>query len=169
MDDTAKLREEIAELRAVLGLLVEVLVARGDLGAGHPALIEKIKRSARQATRPTVRLGIYPDKYALTGADIDCPSLLHLCQARCCTYSVALTRQDIEENVVKWDLDQPYLLRHDPDGYCAHMDRASGGCTAYEHRPGTCRAYDCRQDRRVWLDFEQKIPAPMPPSVVPIR
>jgi Fe-S-cluster containining protein len=37
---------------------------------------------------------------------------------------------------------------------------ADGACTIYERRPGACRAYDCRNDRRVWLDFEARVPAP---------
>jgi hypothetical protein len=30
--------------------------------------------------------------------------------------------------------------------------------------------YDCRQDKRVWIDFEARIPAPMPtpPGPLPI-
>jgi Fe-S-cluster containining protein len=183
MEDTAaQLREEIrrgqeildqqaadlAEVRAGLNLLIEVLVARGDLGAAHPGLIERVKRQARRPDKKTVHLGIYEDKYQLANSDVDCPSLVHLCKARCCTFSIKLTRQDVEEGMVKWEIDDPYLIRHERDGYCSHLDRASGGCTGYPHRPGTCRVYDCRQDRRVWIDFEKRIPAPMPLGVVAI-
>jgi hypothetical protein len=30
-----------------------------------------------------------------------------------------------------------------------------------------CRGYDCREDRRIWLDFEKRIPAPDLAAVVP--
>ena len=46
------------------------------------------------------------------------------------------------------------------------MDDA-GACTAYDYRPSTCRTYDCREDRRVWIDFEARIPAPLPESIRP--
>ncbi len=32
-----------------------------------------------------------------------------------------------------------------------------------------CRHFDCRTDPRVWLDFEQKLPAPMPERVIPLE
>src|SRR5262249_33087528 len=95
----------------------------------------------------------------------DCPSLLHLCKARCCTYTVKLTRQDVEEGTVKFEIDDPYLLRHDRDGYCAHLERATGGCTNYEHRPGACRAFDCRQGRGVGIAWEKKIRGRRPAGV----
>jgi len=182
-DEAARLRAEIrrgqelldqqaadlAEVRAGLSLLIEVLVARGDLGAGHPGLIERVQRQARRPDKKTVHLGIYEDKYELANSDIDCASLVHLCKARCCTFSIKLTRQDVEEGRVKWEIDDPYMIRHERDGYCSHLDRATGGCTGYPHRPGTCRVYDCRHDHRVWIDFEKRIPAPMPLGVVAIK
>ncbi len=58
------------------------------------------------------------------------------------------------------------MLRREADGYCTHLDRATMGCGVYEIRPGTCRRYDCRQDKRVWLDWEKKLPAPLPPGFV---
>jgi hypothetical protein len=47
------------------------------------------------------------------------------------------------------------MLAHEADGYCTHMDRGACGCTVYAQRPIPCRGYDCRNDRRIWLDFEQ--------------
>jgi hypothetical protein len=43
----------------------------------------------------------------------------------------------------------------------------SGGCTVYDDRPGTCREYDCREDKRVWIDYEKRIPAPLAPEMQP--
>ncbi len=34
------------------------------------------------------------------------------------------------------------------------------GCRIYAHRPVPCRGFDCRGDKRIWLDFENKIPNP---------
>jgi hypothetical protein len=102
------------------------------------------------------------DKYTLgTGqVEIDCDARLTLCRAACCRLRVPLTRQDLDEGVIRWDADQPYLVRQREDGYCIHCDPASHRCRVYDQRPGLCRTYDCRNDRRIWIDFERGIPNP---------
>jgi hypothetical protein len=97
------------------------------------------------------------DKYSFEGgAEIDCGSRVHLCRAACCRLPFALSKQDIREGVVRWDLGQPYLIDQSEDGYCSHMDRCSLGCTVYERRPVPCRGFDCRKDPRIWLDFDNR-------------
>jgi Fe-S-cluster containining protein len=49
------------------------------------------------------------------------------------------------------------LIAQGKDGYCCHLERATCRCTIREHRPVPCRAYDCRQDKRIWLDFEERV------------
>jgi Fe-S-cluster containining protein len=151
---------EVTRLRKELDTLVEVLVARGALTEGHK---RHLARATRQLDgRPTVRLKVWPDKYTTPNADVDCLALMHLCKARCCSLRFALSRQDIEEGKIKFDVDDPYMIRHDADGLCTHFDRAAGGgCGAYEHRPAPCRIYDCRQDQRIWKDWDAKIPQPV--------
>jgi hypothetical protein len=101
------------------------------------------------------------DKYAFSGTvTIDCESRLHLCKAACCRMSFALSRQDVEEGKIKWDLGRPYVIAQDKAGYCRHIDCETKHCTVREHRPLPCRGYDCRKDRRVWVDFEQRIVNP---------
>jgi len=98
------------------------------------------------------------DKYSFSETvEIDCASRVHLCKAACCRMSFALSQQDVEEGVVKWDLARPYLIAQDSDGYCRHLDRESNRCTVREQRPLPCRGYDCRKDKRVWVDFEKRI------------
>ncbi|MBD2080952.1 YkgJ family cysteine cluster protein [Leptolyngbya sp. FACHB-17] len=91
---------------------------------------------------------------------IDCQSRLHLCKARCCKLSFPLSFQDLDERIIAWDYSKPYQIRQSAEGYCVHCDRTTRGCSVYEHRPTVCRAYDCRNDQRIWIDFEQRIPAP---------
>lgn len=55
-------------------------------------------------------------------------------------------------------------MRQGDDGYCVHCDPATRGCAIHARRPHVCRQYDCRGDRRVWLDFERAIPAPYAPA-----
>jgi len=102
------------------------------------------------------------DKYALgpSEVEIDCAARLPLCHAACCRLRVPLTRQDLDEGVVQWDADRPYLNRQREDGFCVHCDAASHRCDVYDQRPGLCRTFDCRNDRRIWIDFERRIPNP---------
>ena len=101
------------------------------------------------------------DKYTFDGeVRIDCENRLHLCRAACCRLRFALSKQDVEEGVVKWDFAQPYVIARGSDGYCQHLDRGQLGCSIHAHRPVPCRAYDCRNDRRIWADYENKVVNP---------
>src|SRR5215831_3052068 len=98
------------------------------------------------------------DKYAYEGTvEIDCQARMPLCRGACCRLSFALTVQDLEEGAVKWELGRPYMIRRGADGYCHHLKRESKQCGVYEQRPVVCRAYDCRKDKRIWADFENRI------------
>jgi Fe-S-cluster containining protein len=141
--------------------LLDALVIRGQLPASYTRLASKIR-----GERSTVRLTMVTDKRLKDSPDIDCASRIHLCEARCCRFSVSLSEQDIRDNI-PWVIDQPYMLPRDPKTKkCVCMDEA-GACTIYEKRPASCRVYDCRRDPRVWVDFEARIPAPMPPLIMP--
>jgi Fe-S-cluster containining protein len=41
-----------------------------------------------------------------------------------------------------------------------HLERGGCRCSIYAQRPVPCRAYDCRNDKRIWADFERRIPSP---------
>jgi Fe-S-cluster containining protein len=100
------------------------------------------------------------DKYAIPQEEIpiiDCESRYHLCHGACCALRFPLTRQDIGEGIVRWEFDQPYTIRHGPDDLCVHQDRGSCRCSIYANRPAICRTYSCRDDRRIWQDFDQRI------------
>lgn len=101
------------------------------------------------------------DKYTFQQTvKIDCENRLHLCQAACCKMVFPLSYQDIAEGVIKWELSRPYRIAKEADGYCYHFDRQCKGCSVHDQRPIPCRAYDCRNDIRIWLDFENKIVNP---------
>jgi Fe-S-cluster containining protein len=157
-----------AEARARLEQLISMLEATGALNAGHLRLLEKAGERARAAERPKVRLRQYVDKYQVPAGDIDCEARLHLCHGRCCAFSFELTTQDLDEGVVRWELEEPYVIRHEADNFCTHLDRGTLGCNVYPQRPAACRGFDCRADRRVWLDFDARIPAPMPDGLAPV-
>lgn len=99
------------------------------------------------------------DKYDdATTVAVDCENRIHLCRGACCSLDVALSQQDVQEGVLRWDLGRPYYLRRSADTYCCHLDRGSGRCGVYGQRPNTCRAYTCRNDERIWKDFAARIP-----------
>ena len=98
------------------------------------------------------------DKYSFDKeVQIDCENMVHICKAACCRMSFALSRQDIEEGKLRWNFEKPYLSAKDGSGYCYHLDKCSYLCTIREQRPVPCRAYDCRKDKRIWIDFEKGI------------
>ena len=102
------------------------------------------------------------EKYSFEGGvKIDCENRVHLCKAACCRLPFALSKQDIREGVIHWDLGQPYMIAQSDDGYCTHLDRGCRGCAVHEQRPVPCRAYDCRKDNKIWLDFDKRIINPV--------
>ena len=152
--------EAIAYVQALTDLLIEK-------GVVHPdeleAPLERARAEVANVMMPRVRLADMGDKYAENqNVAIDCASLIPLCHARCCTFKFFLTKQDLDEGIAKWDYGNPYWIRQSYDGYCGHSDPTTRGCAIWAQRPHTCRKYDCRNDKRVWLDFAQRIPAPMP-------
>ena len=101
------------------------------------------------------------DQYAFEGgAQICCENRVQLCRAACCRLRFAPSPRDLEEGILRWELSRPYLIRRGADGYRGHLERDSQGCTIYQQRPVHCRAYDCRNAKRIWADFENKVVSP---------
>jgi hypothetical protein len=154
------LQEELEE-RVAPG---EVDAVEASVQARIPEILRKI-RSADVSADGRVHIGDPIDKYdvpPLAGGGPPCFELLPLCEARCCSFEVPLSTQDLDEGVIRWDRGKPYLLLHEADRYCTHLSREGAGCTCYAQRPAPCREYDCREDPRVWIDYEKRIVAPRP-------
>ncbi len=143
--------------------LLELLLAKGVI------TVEELEER-KAVTGPNVqaefekdplapRLNMTADKYTVGSPPIDCENRLHLCQARCCTFRFALSTQDLDEGVVRWDYAHPYLNAVRTDNYCTHCHPETKGCGVYHYRPAVCRQYDCRNDKRIWQDFDNYIPA----------
>jgi Fe-S-cluster containining protein len=117
-----------------------------------------IKKFADQEIGVVALQDYNEDKYTYKQeVKIDCASRLHLCRAACCRLDLALSKQDVQEGILKWDLGDPYMIAKDAEGYCRHLDRTTSRCTVWQHRPIPCRGYDCRKDERIWLDFEKEL------------
>ncbi len=125
-------------------------------------LPRRVRRSvetldACSANPPLVRIGDYGDKYALDNTpEIDCASRWELCKGICCRLEFSLSQQDLDEGVVTWNRNRPYLRASGEQGRCVHQDCESGACGIYLQRPAPCRTYDCRSDKRIWIDFEAR-------------
>ena len=155
-----------AGLLEAVDLLVRILAGQGVLNEGHQRLLAKVLERARPE-RPKVRLRLYVDKYRMPNSPVDCEKRIPICRARCCSFTVEMSKQDLDEGLLLWEIEQPYVLRRQADGLCSHLDRRTRVCGVYQNRPAACRTYDCRNDERIWLDFEKMIPAPIPEGLEP--
>ncbi len=158
-------QEQGNEAVAYVQALADVLVEKGILKQEElDEPLKKAREEVAQVLMPRVRLADMGDKYAEgQSVEIDCFARLPLCHARCCTFKFFLTKQDLDEGVARWDYGNPYWIKQAKDGYCVHSDPHTRGCTIHDQRPHVCRQYDCRNDKRIWIDFEKRIPAPMQP------
>jgi len=154
------------EASAFLYALVELLDEKGVIGIEE---LDERKRSVgqrlieqlRQSSNGVILQDLEVDKYEFEQeVAIDCENRVHLCKAACCRLPFALSKQDIREGVIHWELGRPYLIDQGADGLCSHLDRDTMSCNVHAHRPVPCRGFDCRKDRGIWLDFENRIANP---------
>jgi len=160
--NTAELHKTSVTVAAVIDLLIDCgLIDAADLSARREQLAEELKRDYVSRGMAVAMQDFEVSKYEFKGgAEIYCESRLHLCKAACCRLPFALSKHDVQEGVVKWELGQPYMNARDEDGYCTHLDRTTHQCSVYNQRPIPCRGYDCRKDQRVWIDFEKRVVNP---------
>ncbi|MBW2663024.1 MAG: YkgJ family cysteine cluster protein [Deltaproteobacteria bacterium] len=156
---------KILEAASFLYALIELLDEKGLISIDE--LDERKKHVAGRLVQNFVESGIglmyqdiESDKYIFEHeAKVDCQSRLPFCKAICCKFPFALSRQDVEEGIVKWEFARPYLINHDPEGYCSHLDRETYRCTVHENRPLPCRGFDCQDNEKwqVWVDYEKRV------------
>ncbi|UCF04990.1 MAG: YkgJ family cysteine cluster protein [bacterium] len=95
-----------------------------------------------------------------TNGNVDCEERIAVCHGRCCQFGFALSAEEVASGKIDWDPNWPFYIKRDKDGFCVHWDRKTGFCGIYEQRPEICRTYSCEKDKRMWEDFEGKIPGP---------
>jgi Fe-S-cluster containining protein len=157
--NTAQLHQASATLQTLVELLADKgLIDRKQLDTRGVAAAAQLRREFFERGMGVAMQEFDVSKYDFDGGvEIDCESRLPLCHAACCKLPLALSREDVREGVVRWDLGRPYMLARDRDRYCVHMERETCRCGVYDHRPIPCRGYDCRADTRIWLDFENRV------------
>jgi len=163
----ADLRGELLTLGAQVVTLNRLLERRGSVTEEEvldelPAMLEKVQNADADPDELRPVLGSCTvDKYKQPSPPTPCEELFPVCGARCCQLSFALSTQDLNEGAVRWDYLRPYaVLQRASDGLCVHNQPDTGRCGVYEQRPHPCRAFDCREDPRIWLDYEKRIIAP---------
>jgi Fe-S-cluster containining protein len=142
--------------------LAELMVGKGMVAQEElQTMMDQVREQMEAHPAPKVMLSRTEDKYSAEHTVLlDCASRIHICKARCCTLTFYLTDQDLDEGIVRWDYGRPYWIQKAEDGYCVHCEAGTHSCRVHEHRPYVCRAYDCRNDERIWLDFEGMVPNP---------
>jgi hypothetical protein len=167
--NTGKLLEVASFAYSVIEILAEKgFISIEELDERKKVVADRLAEKFRELGMGVVRTEPEVDKYTFKGGPntddggpvIDCENRVHLCKAACCRLAFGLTKQDVEEGAVRWDFARPYMIARGSDGYCVHLDRGEHKCGIYERRPVPCRGYDCRQDERIWADFEARIPSP---------
>ncbi len=154
--NTGKTLESASFLYALVELLNEKgLITIEELDERKRVVGQRLVEQFRQNGSGVMLQDPEYDKYSFEQeVDIDCQNRVHLCRAACCRLPFALSKQDIREGIVCWDLGQPYLIAHNGNGACGHLDPTTRACSVWAQRPVPCRAFDCRQDERVWLNFD---------------
>jgi Fe-S-cluster containining protein len=145
------------EDRLLLDAIVDLLISKGIMSREELARRkEELARSSGkdEEGRFKVRLWSAPEAKTVTS---DCENRFAVCKGVCCKLWFALTVADLNQRVIDWDYAQPFVISHGDDGYCVHHDRGCYKCTIYERRPLICRVYDCRDDKRIWADYEKMI------------
>jgi hypothetical protein len=151
------------EAATFLYALIELLTEKGiltveELDARKEQIADRVERRFLGKGMGVVLQEPDQDKYTFAAeAHVDCENRVHLCKAACCRMIFPLSRQDIAERIILWDLEAPYLIAQTEDGYCRQLDRGACKCTVRAHRPIPCRAYECRNDPRIWSDFANYI------------
>jgi Fe-S-cluster containining protein len=159
-DNTKKSLEAASFTYALIELLVEKgLITIDALDARKKEVADRLVERFTQSGLGLLYQDPEYDKYAFDQeAEVDCGTCLDTCRAICCKFPFALSRQDVEEGIVRWEFRRPYLIAHDADGYCVHLDRTTYQCSVHSHRPVPCRGFDCRNSDRwkVWNDGDQR-------------
>jgi hypothetical protein len=160
--NTSRLLEATAFLYALIELLVEKgLLTVEELDGRKEVVATRVEKRFLDLGMGVDLIEPDQDKYTFTGGvQIDCEQRIPLCHAACCRFWFPLSRQDVDEGIIQWDLQLPYVIAQDSDHYCKHLERSSGRCQVYSQRPLPCRAFDCRKDKRIWLDFENRVVNP---------
>ncbi len=118
-DNTKKNLESSSFLYALIELLEKKgLVDIEELDAQKKKVGERLVKNFVDSGMGLMYQDGENDKYEFDReATIDCDSCLHVCKAACCKMPFALSRQDVDEGIIRWEFGRPYMIAHGEDGY----------------------------------------------------
>ena len=154
---------EVHRANAAVQALVEILLEKGILDdpSWSVLLAQKSKNLKTRYVKQGMAVAMQEfktSKYEFKStAQVDCENRIHLCKAVCCKLPLALSKEDIQEGAIKWELSHPYMIARNGDDYCVHHDPITFFCAVYDKRPIPCRGFDCRKEKRIWLDFPNRL------------
>lgn len=156
----SQLAERIHSLESTLYGLVDLLankrvIAESELAACSHRVARSIEERGERAHGGVVLRAVPPEPQVST--PVNCEERIAVCKAVCCRLSFPLSAEEVQNGQFKWDLGQPYFIRHDEHGTCVHHDCSTGTCTVYSTRPGPCKRYSCEGDERIWKDFANMV------------
>jgi hypothetical protein len=154
------------EASAFIYALIEVLDERGivtieELAECKRMVGQRLVEQLRRIGEGVVLQDADGDKYIFQReAQVDCEGRLSICKSICCKFPFALSRQDVEEGIIRSEFGRPYLIALGDDGYCMYLDRDTSCYTDHQHRPVPRRSFDCRNSERwhVRKDYEKIAP-----------
>lgn len=163
------LRRELTEtqrwLRDILLTQRAILEELGKAGICDSVVVEK---RARELTDILVHpkfahgLGVWLDRRNPSEIDkqeqkIKCAERIDICKAACCRLRFPLDVTSVTEGTLPYNKDYPFAVTRAENGYCQHLQE--GECTIYDCRPLVCRTYTCQNDKRIWKEFDNKVPS----------
>ncbi len=124
-DNTKKILESTSFLYSLIELLNEKgLLSIEELDERKKKVAERLVQRFAESGMGLMYQDPEYDKYKFEhAACVDCQSRLEVCKATCCKLPFALSRQDVEERIVRWEFGRPYLIAHDTDGYCVQLNK----------------------------------------------
>lgn len=160
-NDTTKILESSSFLYALIELLDEKgIISIEELNNRKDDVVKRLVGKFVESGIGLLYQDSEDDKYTFEHETVvDCQSRLSTCKAICCKFPFALSKQDVNKGVIRWEFARPYLIAHGSDGYCVHLDRETYRCTVHDKRPLPCRGFDCHDNEKwqVWLDYDKKI------------
>lgn len=154
-----EIQDALREIKLDLELVKRTLVSLGHTGVLRREHIEaELVREVFPPSQPRPALGVVTvPEQAVSSKQVDCASRVHLCKAACCRiFTIHLTAREVQSNKYRWNPKQPYTLVRNRHG-CSHLKAGTCDCLLYTDRPQTCRTYSCREDKRIWQDFDRMI------------
>ena len=151
---SARINEIESFLYAVVDLMTQKGIASPDELQGMVTNIRAEMVEKGETCSPGIALRVDSEEDILF-VPVNCEERLHICKAVCCKFEFALSAEEVEAGIAKWELGRPYFIRRGSNCHCTHINQENLHCNIYEHRPSFCKKYSCANDPRIWKNFEQ--------------